>query len=113
MLLSQKRYRQSEKGKATQARKNARFKNATGVGEHALTADEWRGICETYKYHCVYCRRPFPFEELEREHIKPLSRGGKHIKENIVPACKSCNSSKGAKTPIEAGMMFQARLNYV
>ena len=31
------------------------------------------------------------------DHVVPLSRGGKHEIENLLPACRSCNSSKGAK----------------
>ena len=27
----------------------------------------------------------------------PLSKGGHHERENVVAACRSCNSSKGAK----------------
>lgn len=31
------------------------------------------------------------------EHVIPVSRGGKHVCENIVAACGSCNSSKNDK----------------
>jgi 5-methylcytosine-specific restriction endonuclease McrA len=31
------------------------------------------------------------------DHIKPLSKGGKDCPSNLRPACKPCNSSKGAK----------------
>lgn len=31
------------------------------------------------------------------DHIVPLSRGGRDVWENLVPACRSCNSSKGTK----------------
>jgi len=29
------------------------------------------------------------------DHVIPLSKGGKHLPSNVVPACASCNSSKG------------------
>ncbi|WP_203620386.1 HNH endonuclease [Streptomyces sp. SID8499] len=35
------------------------------------------------------------------DHVIPLSRGGQHAEGNLVPACKSCNSSKGDKLLIE------------
>ncbi len=31
--------------------------------------------------------------------VIPLARGGTHDIDNLVPACASCNSSKGAKLP--------------
>lgn len=31
---------------------------------------------------------------ITRDHVIPVSKGGLNIKHNIVPACKSCNSSK-------------------
>ena len=47
---------------------------------------------------CFYCEDR-PYEHLE--HCIPLSRGGTHTKDNLVPACASCNLSKGTKTPDE------------
>lgn len=35
------------------------------------------------------------------DHVKPLSKGGEHVASNLVIACKSCNSRKHAKDPIE------------
>lgn len=31
------------------------------------------------------------------DHVKPLSAGGAHVLANLRPACRKCNSSKGAK----------------
>lgn len=39
---------------------------------------------------CVYCAKP----ATEVDHVRPLSRGGIEHLTNLVPACKSCNSSK-------------------
>jgi len=49
-------------------------------------------------HRCFYCEDR-PYEHLE--HCIPLSRGGTHTKDNLVPACASCNLSKGTKTPDE------------
>lgn len=37
------------------------------------------------------------------DHLIPIARGGPHCLSNLRPACGSCNSSKGAKTPKEMG----------
>jgi 5-methylcytosine-specific restriction protein A len=50
---------------------------------------------------CYFCREKFPPRELTMEHLVPLIRGGKSNKENIVPACKECNSKKKYLLPIE------------
>lgn len=47
---------------------------------------------------CYYCKQKFPSSELTMDHILPVARGGKSTKRNCVPACKNCNTEKGAKT---------------
>ncbi len=41
---------------------------------------------------CVYCSSP---KDLTLDHVIPKSRGGKTTWNNLVTACKSCNSRKG------------------
>jgi 5-methylcytosine-specific restriction endonuclease McrA len=73
------------------ANRDARMK---GAPIRDLTRAEWEAIKAAYDYRCVYCGiRP---KRLTMDHIVPLSKGGSHTKSNIVPACKSCNSRKGA-----------------
>lgn len=38
---------------------------------------------------------------LQLDHVFPRSRGGKDHPDNLVPACRKCNASKGARTPEE------------
>ena len=45
---------------------------------------------------CAYCGAPDV--RLELDHIHPRSRGGSDSPDNLTPACKRCNTSKGAKT---------------
>jgi 5-methylcytosine-specific restriction endonuclease McrA len=48
-----------------------------------------------FGYACAYCGKPdHRADELELEHVIPISRGGDHYLSNIVPACHQCNSSK-------------------
>ncbi len=50
---------------------------------------------------CHYCSGRFPPEELTMDHLVPVSRGGKASRNNVVPACKECNSRKKYLLPIE------------
>jgi len=43
---------------------------------------------------CCFCGRD---GALTVEHLRPLSKGGRHKEKNILGACKRCNSSKGKK----------------
>ncbi|WP_229776528.1 HNH endonuclease [Deinococcus ruber] len=47
---------------------------------------------------CIYCGAT---ENLSLDHVVPWSRGGADTFENLVTACRSCNSSKNARTPVE------------
>lgn len=43
---------------------------------------------------CAYCGAT---GDMSLDHVVPVSRGGRHEIDNLLPACRSCNSSKGAK----------------
>jgi 5-methylcytosine-specific restriction endonuclease McrA len=57
---------------------------------------------------CMYCGDHFSRGELTRDHVIPLSKGGKDTWENVVSACLSCNVGKGCHTPQQAGMPLLA-----
>ena len=50
---------------------------------------------------CHYCGGDFNPEELTMDHLVPVSRGGKASRNNVVPACKECNSRKKYLLPME------------
>src|SRR5262245_8489620 len=60
-----------------------------GLAEHH-TADEWRAKLSEYDGACAYCGEP----ATTKDHVVPISKGGANTIDNIVPACKSCNSRK-------------------
>lgn len=91
-------YQKSEKGKAT--RQRAKFKRRTILKHitNTLTSGEWLSILKEYDYRCAYCDVEFEVENMPtKDHIIPISKGGHNTKENIVPACRSCNSKKNNK----------------
>jgi 5-methylcytosine-specific restriction endonuclease McrA len=59
--------------------------------EHDLGAEQWDAIRQAWG-GCAYCGR----EEasLQRDCVLALSRGGRYTLANVVPACRSCNTSK-------------------
>jgi len=60
------------------------------------------------QYLCMYCGRPHARQQLTRDHVHPVSRGGADTWENVVTACFACNSRKGCRTPAQASMPLLA-----
>jgi 5-methylcytosine-specific restriction endonuclease McrA len=57
---------------------------------------------------CMYCAQQFRTSDLTRDHITPLSQGGRDVWTNVVAACRRCNNHKGGQTPEQAGMQLVA-----
>lgn len=57
---------------------------------------------------CMYCGAQESEQNLTRDHVRPLSQGGRDSWRNVVTACKPCNHAKGARTPEQAGMSLLA-----
>ncbi|TCZ88068.1 HNH endonuclease [Lysobacter sp. N42] len=86
---------------ATRGRANARALNPTPtLTNPALFARDAQ--------LCLYCGLQFPRSQLTRDHVVPLSRGGRDSWENVVSACFPCNSRKRNRTPQQAGMPLLA-----
>lgn len=92
---SKAKYRQSPEGKAAQIRANFKRRGALKGARNTLTAVQWESIKRKHGYACFYCgKKNVP---LTIDHIIPISAGGEHTPQNVVPACTTCNSSKGDK----------------
>ena len=63
-----------------------------------FTHQEWKECVIFFGGECAYCgATPRKGQRLTRDHLEPVSKGGRTVQANIVPACSSCNSSKGAE----------------
>jgi hypothetical protein len=59
--------------------------------EHDLTPEQWAALQEAWA-GCAYCGATDG--PMQRDCVLPISRGGRYTLENVVPACRSCNTSK-------------------
>jgi 5-methylcytosine-specific restriction endonuclease McrA len=88
-----KRTRKNNYGRIITAK---RFRRALKYGvKGSFTNDEWENLKTEYGNRCAYCNSNS--NKVYADHIIPISRGGPNDISNIVPACKSCNSSKQNK----------------
>ena len=64
-----------------------------------INSRAWRKLREQvfneYGRACAYCG--YEDSIMTVDHIIPRVRGGQDILENLLPACRRCNYSKGAK----------------
>lgn len=77
-----------ERHRIASARRRARLAGVLSTLTHA----QWVSLCWNHQMACAYCKA---FGPLTIDHVVPISKGGGHTAENIVPACRSCNSRKG------------------
>lgn len=57
-----------------------------------LTRDQWQAIKAAYNNKCAYCGKHS--KHLSQDHFIPVTKGGGYTPDNIVPACRKCNSRK-------------------
>lgn len=60
------------------------------AADNDLTPEDW-GLLVQLWGACAYCGGEGPFQ---KDCVLPISRGGRYTRENVVPACRSCNASK-------------------
>ena len=67
---------------------------------NTLKVSEWLEAKKIFNNSCAYCGMTKEEHKIEhnqrlhQDHFIPLSKGGGYTKDNIIPACRSCNSSK-------------------
>jgi hypothetical protein len=72
----------------------------------AIDFREAEYLTERFGGKCAYCGKPAD----SWDHITPVSKGGTSRHSNILPACRSCNSSKN-NDPVEEWLDRRTDLN--
>ena len=67
-----------------------------------------RTLFQRDDHMCMYCGSRFSARHLSRDHVRPTSRGGRDLWNNVVTACVRCNNCKAGRTPEDAGMELLA-----
>jgi 5-methylcytosine-specific restriction endonuclease McrA len=62
-----------------------------------------RAVFVRDNFECQYCGRPAE----NVDHIVPRSRGGGHTWDNVVAACRPCNSRKENRSPADVGLSLR------
>ncbi len=73
------------------ARAARRRKRRLDSVEHDLSDEQWTGLLGAWG-GCAYCGATGT--PLQRDCVLAISRGGRYTLDNVVPACRSCNTSK-------------------
>lgn len=60
--------------------------------------DQWTKLLAITDGLCFYCGITLTTSNRSKDHVHPRSRGGLGKRYNLVPACKTCNVSKGSKS---------------
>ena len=77
--------------RSRKARAARRRKRRIDRVEHDLSNEQWTALNKAWG-GCAYCG--VTDKPLQRDCVLAISRGGRYTLDNIVPACRSCNTSK-------------------
>jgi len=80
--------------RSRKARGARRRKRRMDRVEHDLSEEQWTALKAAWG-GCAYCGATD--KPLQRDCVLAISRGGRYTLDNIAPACRSCNASKGSE----------------
>ena len=71
----------------------------------------WDNIKTAYDSKCAYCGKRTA--KLTKDHVVPISKGGKDNMGNIVPACFDCNRKKNAESLLDWPKFRRLQLHFL
>jgi 5-methylcytosine-specific restriction endonuclease McrA len=80
-----------------------RLQRYVRVSQEVGVAVNRRTVFARDGHRCQYCGSPAD----SIDHVVPRSRGGTHTWENVVAACRRCNTRKEDRLPHEAGLVLR------
>lgn len=84
----------------------------TELENERLGINDLRQMKEEQNCICALTGRPLTYENCSLDHIIPLARGGKHIRDNAQLVCEEANRAKGMMTEEEFLDLCQDVVNY-
>ncbi len=72
------------------------FKRSPDSRRHTVSPKLRFKILERDEYKCQYCGAGIDTCPLDIDHVLPVAKGGTNHPSNLVAACSTCNSGKGA-----------------
>ncbi len=78
-----------------EAQARAKQKNPRGTGYVSFQLSYMQAmVAGSDRDPCVYCGAP----GVTADHIEPRSKGGPNDVQNLAPACRKCNGTKGSQS---------------
>jgi hypothetical protein len=101
-------YEQNKDDYFERARRRAYLRKSSRIRAlHRLNRAAENARFALWRHRCAFCgvdahhTRNTGYKRLTTEHVLPLVKGGLDEKDNIMPACATCNKSKGPR-PVES-----------
>lgn len=87
--VSAARAEAGRRGAAAKLLRSQRIAEAKAKGTHV--EEEWLALIEVCGGRCVKCGA----DQVTKDHIQIIARGGSDAIDNLQPLCRACNSAKG------------------